>query len=40
MSSHFPVWSYAGADVSVNGDDVGTVDIDPIVYGIAYVWTL
>lgn len=33
-------WVDISSDVSVNGDDVGTVDIDPIVYGIAYVWTL
>ena len=31
-------WMDIDTDVSVNGDDVGTVDIDPIVYGIAYVW--
>lgn len=33
-------WVDISSDVSVNGDDVGTVDIDPIVYGIAYVWNL
>lgn len=33
-------WVNISSDVSVNGDDVGTVDIDPIVYGISYVWNL
>ena len=33
-------WVDISSDVSVNGDDVGTVDIDPIVYGVAYVWNL
>jgi len=33
-------WMDIDTDVSVNGDEVGTVDIDPIVYGIAYVWNL
>ena len=25
-------------DVKVNGGDVGTVNIDPMVYGAAFVW--
>lgn len=33
-------WADIDSDVSVNGDDVGTVDIDPIIYGISYVWNL
>jgi outer membrane protein len=33
-------WMDIDTDVSVNGVDVGTVKIDPIVYGIAYVWNL
>jgi len=31
-------WMDIDTDVSVNGDDVGTVSIDPLVYGVAYVW--
>jgi len=31
-------WIDIDTDVSVNGADVGTVKIDPIVYGLAYVW--
>lgn len=27
------------SDVKLNGVDIGTVNIDPIVYGAAYVWT-
>ena len=32
-------WMDIDTDVSVNGADVGTVKIDPLVYGVAYVWT-
>lgn len=32
-------WIDIDTDVSVNGIDVGTVHIDPLVYGVAYVWT-
>ena len=31
-------WMDIDTDVSVNGADVGTVKIDPLVYGVAYVW--
>ena len=31
-------WIDIDTDVSVNGTDVGTVNIDPLVYGVAYVW--
>lgn len=31
-------WMDIDTDVSVNGVDVGTVKIDPLVYGLAYVW--
>ena len=31
-------WIDIDTDVSVNGADVGTVNIDPLVYGVAYVW--
>ena len=31
-------WLDIDTDVSVNGADVGTVNIDPIAYGVAYVW--
>ncbi|MBC7657132.1 MAG: OmpW family protein [Frankiaceae bacterium] len=31
-------WIDIDTDVSVDGSDVGTVKIDPIVYGLAYVW--
>lgn len=31
-------WIDIDTDVSVDGADVGTVKIDPIVYGLAYVW--
>ena len=31
-------WMDIDTDVSVNGTDVGTVKIDPLVYGVAYVW--
>lgn len=31
-------WIDIDADVKVNGADVGTVDIDPVVYGAAFVW--
>lgn len=31
-------WIDIDTDVSVNGADVGTVKIDPLVYGVAYVW--
>ncbi|HOZ06395.1 MAG TPA: OmpW family protein, partial [Arenimonas sp.] len=27
------------SDVKLNGADIGTVNIDPMVYGAAYVWT-
>lgn len=32
-------WLDIDTDVSVDGADVGTVEIDPLAYGIAYVWT-
>ncbi len=32
-------WIDIDTDASVNGVDVGTVHIDPLVYGVAYVWT-
>lgn len=32
-------WIDIDTDVSVNGGDVGTVNIDPMVYGAAFVWT-
>jgi outer membrane protein len=32
-------WIDIDTDVKVNGTDVGTVKIDPMVYGVAYVWT-
>jgi outer membrane protein len=31
-------WIDIDTDVSVDGADVGTVKIDPLVYGVAYVW--
>lgn len=31
-------WIDIDTDVKVNGADVGTVDIDPVVYGAAFVW--
>jgi outer membrane protein len=31
-------WMDIDTKVSVNGADVGTVKIDPLVYGVAYVW--
>jgi outer membrane protein len=31
-------WIDIDTDVSVNGADVGTVTIDPLVFGAAYVW--
>ena len=31
-------WIDIDTDVSVDGTDVGTVNIDPLVYGVAYVW--
>jgi outer membrane protein len=31
-------WIDIDTDVSVNGADVGTVNIDPMVYGAAFVW--
>jgi outer membrane protein len=31
-------WMDIDTDVSVDGADVGTVNIDPLVYGVAYVW--
>ena len=31
-------WIDIDTDVSVDGADVGTVNIDPLVYGLAYVW--
>ena len=31
-------WIDIDTDVSVDGADVGTVNIDPLVYGVAYVW--
>ena len=31
-------WIDIDTDVSVDGTDVGTVNIDPFVYGVAYVW--
>jgi outer membrane protein len=31
-------WIDIDTDVSVDGTDVGTVNIDPFVYGLAYVW--
>jgi outer membrane protein len=32
-------WIDIDTNVQVNGADVGTVKIDPFVYGVAYVWT-
>ena len=32
-------WIDIDTEASVNGVDVGTVNIDPFVYGVAYVWT-
>ena len=31
-------WIDIDTDVKVNGADVGTVHIDPVAYGLAYVW--
>jgi len=31
-------WADIESDVKVNGIKVGTADIDPLVYGVAYVW--
>ena len=31
-------WIDIDTDVSVDGTDVGTVNIDPLVYGVAYFW--
>ena len=31
-------WIDIDTDVSVDGADVGTVNVDPLVYGVAYVW--
>ncbi len=33
-------WIDIDTDVQVNGAPVGTVNIDPVAYGIAYVWNL
>jgi outer membrane protein len=32
-------WIDIDTDVKVNGADVGTVNIDPLVYGVSYVWS-
>lgn len=31
-------WADIDSDVRLNGTQIGTVDIDPVVYGMAYVW--
>ena len=31
-------WMDIDTDVKLDGSDIGTVEIDPLVYGVAYVW--
>ena len=31
-------WIDIDSDVRLNGQDIGTVDIDPLAYGVAYIW--